>query len=248
MSCRIRPSTTDHIKDEKKYSTVQRTFRHRWWNYYESGLSFAEDKFFLEAVPDFKEAIQQRIDDQRMARTYGMHFIDYFPHRELGVIYYEMGKLKEAETELELSIENFPSAKARFYLDQVRKKTIEYEGKEVNSPALNLDLKGEHIWTKEDPITISGVAEDKCYIAGITIKGSPLFLESSQKRISFKESLNLSQGQNLIEVEAKNLLGKVTRQQIIIHVDREGPTITISDFQFAQDLTKKKYNYYRLDI
>ena len=62
-----------------------------------------------------------------MARTYGMHFIDYFPHRELGIVYYEMRKMDAAKKELELSLVHFPTAKARFYLDRVRKALIEQE-------------------------------------------------------------------------------------------------------------------------
>jgi len=41
------------------------------------------------AISDFQAAIRQREKDQRRARTCGMHFIDYFPHQELGIVYFE---------------------------------------------------------------------------------------------------------------------------------------------------------------
>jgi TolB-like protein/tetratricopeptide (TPR) repeat protein len=226
------------------YGKVQGAFRHRWWNYYERGLSFAEGEFFREAIEDLRAAIQQRVKDQRMARTYGMHFIDYFPHRELGIVYYEIGNLEAAKRELEDSLRHFPSAKARFYLDRVRKILIEREGKEVMPPTLALSPEADEIWTKEDPVIISGVAEDEHYIAGITISDIPLFLEGSQKLIPFKEDLDLPQGRYTVEVVAKNLLGKVTKRRVIINVDREGPIITLDELDLDQFATGKEVRIY----
>ena len=231
-SCTLPLSRPTYVKHGKVYGEVGGAFRHRWWNYYERGLSFAEGEFFSEAVSDLREALKQRTKDQRMARTYGMHFIDYFPHRELGIAHYEMGNLEVAKRELELSLSHFPSAKARFYLDRIRKGLIERDGREVSPPRLNLSLKTDEIWTREDPVVISGVAEDEHYVAGIKIRGIPLFLEDSKKRIPFKELLDLSHGRHTIEVVAKNLLGKVTKLKVIIHVDREGPIITLDEFNF----------------
>ena len=90
--CTQEPINT-HVKDGKTFGTVAGSFRNRWWNYYERGLSFADGGFFKEAAADLQEAIRQRDKDQRMARTYGMHFVDYFPHREMGIIYFEMGTI-----------------------------------------------------------------------------------------------------------------------------------------------------------
>jgi len=228
------------VKDGKEYGRVQGAFRHRWWNFYERGLSFAEGEFFPEAAADLKEAIRQRTKDQRMARTYGMHFIDYFPHRELGIVYYETGRLEAAKMELELSLSFFPSTKARFYLDLVRKGLIEREGKEVPPPTLNLSLKSDEVWTREDPVVLSGVAEDEHYVAGISIRGVPLFLEGSQKRIPFKELLDLSQGRHTVDVVAKNLLGKATKRRMVINVDRQGPTVALEKLDLDPVLPRRK--------
>lgn len=218
-----------YTKGGKEYGRVQGAFRHRWWNHYERALSYADGEFYQDALADLHEAVRQRERDQRMARTYGMHFVDYFPHRELGVIYYQQGKLQPAEAELELSISQFPSAKARFYLDRVRKRLMEQEGLEVTAPQLTLNFEAREVWTREDPVVISGVAEDDRYVAGITIRDVPFFLEGSEKRIPFQEHLDLSQGEHLIAVEVKNLLGKSTKREVLIHVDREGPLVTLDE-------------------
>ena len=103
-------------------------FRHRWWNYYDRALTAVEGRQFAAAKADLAAALQRRENDQRMARTYGMHFSDYFPHRELGVVHYLEGDLASARAELEQSIRQHPTAKARFYLDAVRKALIQKRG------------------------------------------------------------------------------------------------------------------------
>ena len=244
-SCAGQPSGSGYVKDGKEYGKVRGAFfRHRWWNYYERGLSFAEGEFFPEAVADLKEAVDQRAKDQRMARTYGMHFIDYFPHRELGVVYYEMGNLEVARQELGLSLNYFPSAKAQFYLDRVRKALIERLGREVPPPKLTLTLENTEFWTKEDPVVISGIAEDEYYVAGITIRGMPLFLDGSQKRIPFREALDLSGGRHTIEVVAKNLVEKTTKRKVVIHVDRKGPIVTLEELNFDGVLPGREVRIY----
>jgi len=184
--CTTTTSQSTYSRDGKVYGKTRGAFRNRWWNFYERGISFADGKFFSEAEADFKEAVQQREKDQRMARTYGMHFVDYFPHRELGIVYYETGNMVRAKDELESSLKSFPSAKAYFYLDRVRKALIEQSKVQIFPPTLTLGFKTRNIWTREDPVIISGTASDENYIAGVTIKGMPVFLESAQKKLPFK--------------------------------------------------------------
>jgi TolB-like protein/tetratricopeptide (TPR) repeat protein len=240
-SCFQQPSGPVYQKNGKEYGKISGyVFRHRWWNYYERGLSFMEGEFNQEALADFTEAIKQRSEDQRMARTYGMHFIDYFPHREIGIVHFLMGNLEAAKDELELSLSQFPSAKARFYLDRVRKALIEREAKEVTPPRLTLSFQTDEVWTREDPVILSGVAEDEHYVASISIDAVPIFLEGSQKRIPFKKSLKLSQGRHAIHVVAKNLPGMVAKHRVIIHVDREGPIIILDELDSEQALQARE--------
>jgi TolB-like protein len=232
--CASQTSDKVYTKEGKEYGKVKGAFRHRWWNYYERALSFSDGEFHKEAVSDLKVAIEQRPEDQRMARTYGMHFVDYFPHRELGIAYYRMGDLKAAQDELDLSISQYPSSKARFYLDRVRKVLIEREGGDVQPPKLILDIQNGEKWTRDDPVTISGVAEDERYVAGVSIMGISLYQEQAQAKVPFKKALQLPQGRHEVAVEARNLLGKKTSQSVVIRVDREGPVITVEKIEEDQ--------------
>lgn len=238
--CGGSPSKPVYMKDGQQYGTVRGAFRHRWWNYYERGISFSNGKFFAEAVQDFKAAINQRDKDQRMARTYGMHFVDYFPHRELGIVYFETGNLDMAKKELELSLASFPSAKAYFYLDQVRKALIEQSGIPVNPPELVLDFNTREIWTNHDPVIVSGSARDDNYIAEVLVGKMPVFLESAQTLLPFEKALDLDQGSHLVRVTARNLPGKTTEQEIVIHVDREGPVLSLDRLDLDEVLSGKK--------
>ncbi|MGA1869861.1 MAG: CsgG/HfaB family protein [bacterium] len=212
-------------------------FRGRWYNYYKRALEYMDDHAYGNAITDLRKAIERREEDQRRARTYGMHLVDYFPHRELGIIHYRTGNLEEAHAELTLSLNQYPSAKARFYLDKVRKAIIEREGKIVSPPKLTLSYKSSEIWIREDPIVISGIAEDTHYVSEIIINDVPFYLRASQKHIPFEKKMRLSQGDHTIEVIAKNLMDKVTTEQIIIHVDREGPVIAVNEIFLEHDLT-----------
>ncbi len=50
------------------------------------------------------------------ARTYARNFIDYFPHRELGIIYHKQGRHEESLSELNISLSALYSSRAESYL------------------------------------------------------------------------------------------------------------------------------------
>lgn len=202
-------------------------FRHRWWNYYQRGIFYAEDREWTKAITDFSAAIGQRDGDQRMARTYGMHFIDYFPSREIGILYFETGRYQAAQEALELSIDSYPSAKALFYLDQVRRAIIKKTGQPILPPHLELSFTAQEVWTREDPIVIQGKAWDDHYVSRVTINTDPLYLEGSQKSLPFQSFLNLPEGRHKVVVEAVNLMGQTTQCAVMINVDRHGPLIAV---------------------
>ncbi len=231
--CGSGTSHTVRYKDGVAYGKTEGNFRHRWWNYYERGLSFAEGQFYTEAASDLTRALTIRGSDQRMARTYGHHFIDYFPNRELGIIHYLSGQLEKARDALERSIDQYPSSKAHFYLDRVRKTMIEKKALIAAPPRLVLDLSANEFWTRDDPVMISGRAEDGNFVAKLLFDGNPIFIDGAEKTIAFSKSLALSQGRHCIEIAATNLADKSSKAKLIIHVDRQGPMIILNDLPSA---------------
>ncbi|MBA3700799.1 MAG: hypothetical protein H0W78_18275 [Planctomycetes bacterium] len=107
------------VVDGQTYGTTTAPFRGRWWQYYERGVSWSLGGFWAEAEADFREALALRLTDNRRARTYGMHFVQCFLHRELGAVLIEQNRLDEAESELRLSLAQEPSAKADYLLARI---------------------------------------------------------------------------------------------------------------------------------
>lgn len=129
--------------------------RGRWWNYYELGSCLLTWGHYEEALKNLDIAIQKREHDKRDARTYGMHFIDYFPHRETGVAYClwaeqeqrdmtkKEDRFNKAMDELKKSIEQEPSSKAKFYL---KRATAGFWGVTKD------DRKAPVVWIENDEI------------------------------------------------------------------------------------------------
>lgn len=107
------------VVDGQTFGTTTVPFRGRWWQYYERGVSWSLGGFWTEAEADFREALKLRLTDNRRARTYGMHFVQCFVHRELGAVLLEQNRLDDAENELRISLVQEPSAKAEFLLARI---------------------------------------------------------------------------------------------------------------------------------
>lgn len=123
QACQTLPTRGPIEKDGKLYGVLRHaSFPHKWYDFYERALSFAEGGFWKEAETDLKEAIRQREKDQSRARTYARNCIEYFPNRELGVIYYKQGRYNEAFSQLKISLSCAYSPRAESYLLLVKKK------------------------------------------------------------------------------------------------------------------------------
>ncbi|MBW2335032.1 MAG: tetratricopeptide repeat protein [Deltaproteobacteria bacterium] len=218
-SCAGKPASPLYVKDGKEYGKVRGTFRHRWWNYYERALSYAEGEFYKEAIEDLKESIRQRAEDQRMARTYGMHFIDYFPHRELGVTYYHLGRYEDAKEELETSLSTADTGKAKFYLNMTRKVLIETSKADTAPPTINVTSVSRGDITNSFKLKVQGEVEDDSYAHTIAINEVPVFIELSAKKLPFSKEIRLKKGLNEIKIKTSDLLGKVTEKSVKVFAD-----------------------------
>lgn len=239
LSCGVRHDPR-HVRDGKQYGVVKGLFRDRWWNYYERGSSFAEGQFWVEAVSDYLKAIEQRDKDQRSARTYGMHFIDYFPHRELGIAYFELKRYAEAQTALEKSLDDEESGKAKFYLNKVRKALLEESRKEIAPPSIQVTSLGEEEITNRFKVKVEGNVEGEAYAQRIEINERPLFIELANKKLPFSREIKLKKGLNEIRIKTADLLGKITERKIRVIGDFEGPALNIRNYRDGQKVGQKR--------
>ena len=227
LSCYSQKGDPRYYKNGKQYGVTEGLFRNRWWNYYERGNSFAEGGFLQEAVADYKEAITGRDKDQRRARSYGLHFVDYFPHRELGIAFLNSEKYQDAIHELEESLRNADSAKAKYFLNKARGSLLKETGLDREPPVIHLTSKEAEL-TNGFSTKVSGFVEDDFFVSSVSVNNIPVRIELSEKKIPFEAEVPLERGKNSIVVKAADLTGKESEKEITIAADREGPIVNIA--------------------
>ena len=224
-----------YVRDGKEYGSTSGSFRGRWWNYYERGRSFSDGRFYKEAMADFHKSIKGRDKDQWRARTYGMHFMDYFPHRELGIVYFQRKEYSKAILELEDSIESAPSAKGHYFLNKARAAKIEKNQLDTAPPELHLEEKSSQEITNTFTKIVKGVAKDDNYVAGIQVGDRQVMVELAERQKIFTQEVPLTEGDNIIRVIATDLAGKSTEKSLNIYCDRRGPQIEIEELTTKDD-------------
>lgn len=213
-------------KDGRLYGETEGLFKAKWEDYYLRGLSYSEGGFWEDAASDFMVAMQKRGSDQRRARTYGMHFIDYFPNRELGIAYFNLGKFKEAIELLETSLANVETARAKFYLNRARKAWLKETRLDTTPPAIKVQFPPPVYKTNGFSISVEGTARDDFFISHIVFNGKSSRLELSQREVPFKEEFLLHHGKNVITLQSEDILGKSSASVTLqVKVDREGPLV-----------------------
>lgn len=212
---------------------------HSWWNYYQRGRLYMKDGNFHAAQTDFQTALGQipgarfpYSKDQWQARTYGMHRIEgYFPHRELGICLFEQNNLPQALNLLETSIKMEPSARAKFYINQIQKQLA------TASIPPRIETSPLSRWTRQRSLQLEGKVQGPNSIAAITINGDPEFIELAMPQRHFTRELSLQEGQNTIQLVADDMVGNQTTTNLIlmadwtppqIHLQRAGSTLSIS--------------------
>jgi hypothetical protein len=215
-------------KDGKLYGKTEGLFKARWDDYYVRAISYCEGGYWEDAAADFALALQKRSADQRRARTYGMHFIDYFPNRELGIAYYNLKKYQEAIQALEASLASEDTARAKFYLDKARAAWLNETRLDTAAPAVSVDFPPPEYRTKDFSVAVKGTARDDYFVSNVIFNGKQSKLELSQKDVSFQEEILLQQGKNVITLQSVDILGKSSVPLIIeVKVDREGPLVLL---------------------
>jgi hypothetical protein len=206
------------------------TWRGKWWNYYERGLGYSDKGEWGKALKDFANAIDLREHDQRRARTYGMHFTDYLPHRELGVAYFHLGDFSGALRELELSSGSVKTDKTNKYLDRVRKALLSgVSDKKIAPPRIVLSAPANGILVRERSIRLVGKASGEGFVSALSINGSSFMIDKGEKEISFSREIQLEDGSNVISVSVEDLAGNKSEATVTVIAKRDGPGVTLSE-------------------
>lgn len=76
----------------------------KFYTYYERGLKYMQQQDWERAITEFKSAASLEFEDKISKRTYGTHFIQYLPHQQMGIAFYNLGEYSIAKRELALSL------------------------------------------------------------------------------------------------------------------------------------------------
>lgn len=221
-----------YTKDGKVYGKGEGVFKEKWKDYYIRGLSYSEGGYWDDAIADFTEAIKQRDKDQRCARTYGVHFIDYFPNRELGVAYFNQGRYTAAIKALEASLASTPTARAKFYLNKARQQWLKDARLDSTPPVVTVIFPPPVYLSRDFSIRIKGAVSDNFFVSGLAFNDRESSLELAQQNISFDEEVPLHPGKNHITVQARDLMNNSSAPcTLLIKVDREGPLVFLEGTQ-----------------
>lgn len=91
----------------------------KWHEHYKAGQEAQDRGDWQAAVEHFQASIRLKDDETSKTRSVGTVFIEYYPHRELGISYYHLGDMAKARQELEYSISKSSSLRARDYLKRI---------------------------------------------------------------------------------------------------------------------------------
>lgn len=90
-----------------------------WFRLYEQGEEALKAGKYEEAVTKFQQALETKDTDVKRIKTYGLHFIEYFPNRELGIAFYYLGRKTEALKYLKLSEGMEPTQRTQEFLSKL---------------------------------------------------------------------------------------------------------------------------------
>ncbi|MFA7453969.1 MAG: hypothetical protein WCZ10_05895 [Desulfobulbaceae bacterium] len=222
------------------YPDLSSSFTNGPRGYYDRGRSLAADGLHAQAVADFRRAIEESPKDQWDSTTFGP--IGYFPHRELGILYFQRREYDKAIAELEHSMDSAPSARARYYLNKARAARIERYAMDRTAPVLNLESSSTVEITNSLTKVVRGVAVDDTFLAAVTVADQPVAMESASGKKIFRAEVPLIEGENRIRVAASDLAGRTTENHLTVYSDRQGPVIEIEELVVRNNLVTLQGN------
>ncbi|MBN2163127.1 MAG: hypothetical protein JXR25_02555 [Pontiellaceae bacterium] len=203
---------------------------HTWWNYYLRGRLYLQEAEYAKAQNDFETALGRipgarypyELDRWRV-RTYGMHMLEgYFPHRELGISLFYQQQYEESLKLIETSLSMEPSARARFYINRIHEQLARDA---APPPSIQIDALPR--WINRRTLALLGTATASNRVAAVSINGEPEFIELARNTISFGRELILKEGENRVQVIAKDLNGKQTATNLTVMADWMPPQISL---------------------
>lgn len=108
----------------------------QWHVSYQIGLESMQQGDWNRAIENFQKALQVKNQDTKKIRSTGAMFIEYFPHREMGICYFNLGDFTRAKQALEISLMHVFSDRAKDYLERINRGDRPPDFSSSTTPAL----------------------------------------------------------------------------------------------------------------
>lgn len=220
---------------ERKATSQQENISHA-----SSGSHYAQARSHIDKGRD-NEAIQRLLQatedndfDGWQTQTPKIEATDYFPHRELGIIYFQNHEYQKAIEELEYSIDSTPSAKAYYYLERAHVEQILKDDLDWKPPKVILEGSTRTELTNSFSKSLKGIASDDTLLKSIRINEQTFPLEPPEKIRIFNQEIPLQEGEHTIHVSATDLTGKQNKTSLTIATDHQGPLVEIHSVIIAE--------------
>lgn len=207
-----------------------------WWNYYERGMQAVAQEQWSLAREDFEVCLGVRPGAKYsyprelwQARMYGVRFFhDYFPHRELGIALLKLGDARAAVAELEESLRQEPSGRAKHYLNEACKAM--QSGMPLPPPVIVLDQEaGPAVYCKSVSMRLSGRVQARGRVGHLEVGGVREFIELAEPTRVFSRDVRLSPGVNDIAVVAADLNGRTSKRIVRCIADWRAPVLILQN-------------------
>jgi len=94
-----------------------------WWQLYEKGIMARNRREWFKAKYLFEQAMKLNPQEAGRIKISDRHILDYYPHRELGIVYYYLKRNKQAIKQMKISITQNPTDRAKKYLQFLEGKS-----------------------------------------------------------------------------------------------------------------------------
>lgn len=222
--------------------------RPSWWAFYRRALNRARNEDWDGAREDLRTVLGDMpgaiypgpVEDQRRAKTYGLHFLDdYFPHRELGVCYFFLADLEAAERELRRSLDVIRTSRAMHYLNEVHREKLKLREREgvrhEHGPQIHVEEIGKSMLVATQQLRLTGTVDSPNLVAKLTVAERPVLLELAAGTVPFTMDVQLHPGSQKIRILAEDLAGKRSEWVTEVISDVQAPRIDLSPSSSSPD-------------
>jgi len=225
-----------------------------WYELYKHGLEAMKTNNWDRAVESFEGALKHQDRDSNKKRV-GTMFIKYYPNRELGICYYNLGNMVKAREHLSISLRQSSSEKVRQYLrlidrnqkpgDTPVKPTEETEAdlpvtqptsRTESTPAMeSLQLVGDRLCIAVLPFETKGIGEelkemdllDQLITEFVNLNRFKVIERSQLERILTEQKLGLT---GIIDQNTAVEVGKTAGVDVVVFgsIASDKRTVTIN--------------------